>query len=180
MKHQKKDNITVQNPGQDLATFAIDRTDVKEFLAAIPENGDVNLTTIEYELQILKILSVGLAISYFMPATDKKKGQVSQIFWECIRELSQNISTLAKTTTGQNIDYFETLKQRLDIYLATLQKNPENAQNPASMIGPAFANACDSKDNAFAILTGTKMFTLTLGAVKEYLEAIKIDDINLN
>ena len=33
---------------------------------------------------------------------------------------------------------------------------------------------------AIAILIGTKMFTLTLGAVKEYLNAVIIDDIRLN
>jgi len=42
---------------------------------------------------------------------------------------------------------------------------------------PAFALACDNGNDAFVILIGTKMFTLTLGAVKEYLNTMKIDDI---
>ncbi|MCD4718783.1 MAG: hypothetical protein K8S13_02850 [Desulfobacula sp.] len=180
MEHDKKDPLSVQQLAQDLAAFAIDRTDLKKFLAAIPENSDLNLTIIEYELQILKILSVGWAISFFMPATDKNKGPLTQLFWEVIKELSQNISTLTQTTIGQSIDYFEILKQRLNTYLKVMQNNPDEAQNPANIMGPAFANACKCEDDAIAILTGTKMFTLTLGAVKEYLNTVKIDDIKLN
>lgn len=180
MKYKKKDPLAVQQLAQDLAAFAIDRTDLKELLAAIPENSNLNLTVIEYELQILKILSVGWAISFFLPATDKNKGPLTQMFWKFIRETSQNISDLTETTTGQSIDYFKILKKRLDTYLKVMQNNLDEAQNPASIMGPAFASACKCEDDAIAILTGTKMFTLTLGAVKEYLNTVKIDDIKLN
>lgn len=180
MEHDKKNPPDVQQLAQNLAAFAIDRTDLKELLAAIPENSHLDLTIIEYELQILKILSVGWAISFFMPGTDKNKGPVTQIFWEAIRELSQNISTLTLTTTGQEIDYFEILKQRLDTYLKVMQDNPDESQNPAGIMGPAFATACKCGNDAIAVLTGTKMFTLTLGAVKEYLTIVEIDDIKLN
>ncbi|NOX33775.1 MAG: hypothetical protein GXP56_08545 [Deltaproteobacteria bacterium] len=180
MGQEKQETLTVQKLARDLATFAIDRTDLKKLLATIPENSNLNLTTIEYELQILKILSVGWAISFFMSATDKNKGPVSQIFWESIKEISLNISTLTNTTTGQSIDYFQIVKQRLDTYLASMQENPGKNRNPADIMGPAFADACNCQNNAIAILTGTKMFTLTLGAVKEYLNTVKIDDIKLN
>ena len=171
--------MTVEKAAQDLATFAIDRTDLKELLSTLPENSS-NRTAIEYELQILKILSVGWAISFFMPATDKNKGPLTEIFWETIRNISNNISTLTQTTTGQGIDYFEILKKRLDTYVALMQASPDNTQNPANIIGPAFSSACKCKNDAVAILTGTKMFTLTMGAVKEYLNTVKIGDIKLN
>lgn len=180
MGQEKQEVLTVQKLARDLATFAIDRKDLKEFLAALPKDGNLNLTTIEYELQILKILSVGWAISFFMPATDQNKGPLAQLFWEYIREISNNISNLTETTTGQRIDYFEILKQRLDTYLKIMQENAKEALNPANVIGPVFASVCNSENNAIAVLTGTKMFTLTLGAVKEYLNAVKIDDIKLN
>lgn len=180
MEPKKKETLTIQKLAQNLATFAIDRTDLKELLSSIPEDSGSNLTAIEYELQLLKILSVGWAISFFMPATDKNKGPVTELFWECIREISNNISTLTQTTAGQSIDYFDVLKTRLNTYLKMMQDNPEEAQNPANIMGPAFANACKCDNDPIAILTGTKMFTLTLGAVKEYLNAVKIDDIKLN
>ena len=172
--------LTTEKIAQNLATFAIDRTDLKALLSAIPADSTVNRTTVEYELQLLKILSVGWAISFFMPASDKNKGPISEMFWECIREISNNISNLTLTTTGQEIDYFETIKERLNTYLSVMQQNPGDTQNPAAVMGPAFAEVCKSKGDAVAILTGTKMFTLTLGAVKEYLNTVQIDDVKLN
>ncbi|MBU1344930.1 MAG: hypothetical protein KKE44_23885 [Proteobacteria bacterium] len=180
MGQENQETLTVQKLAQDLSAFAFDRTDLKELLAAIPKDSQLNLTTIEYELQLLKILSVGWGIAFFMPATNKNKGPVTQMFWESIRQISNSISTLTQTTTGQQIDYFEILKDRLNTYLAIMQENPDEARNPADFIGPAFAGSCHCENDAIAILTGTKMFTLTLGAVKEYLNSVKIDDIKLN
>ena len=60
------------------------------------------------------------------------------------------------------------------------QITSDKIQNPAGIIGPAFARACDTENNSHVILIGTKLFTLTLGAVKEYLNTMEIDDITLN
>ena len=180
MEHEKKEILTLQKLAQNLATFAIDRTDLKELLAAIPENSAPNLTAIEYELQILKILSVGWAISFFIPITNKNKSPLTRTFWELVREISKNISALTKTTTGLSIDYFEVLKERLNTYLEAMKGNSDETQNPAAIIGPVFARACKCESDTFAILTGTKIFTLTLGAVKEYLTDVKIDEIEFN
>ncbi|WP_022669104.1 hypothetical protein [Desulfospira joergensenii] len=172
--------ITHQDLAKNLASFAIDRKDLKEILAALPRDHGLNLTAIEYELGILKILSVGWGISFYMAASDKSKAPVSRSFWEIIREISQNISTLTETTTGKQIDYFAILKERLDTYLEKMQANPNQATDPTAVIGPMFADACGCSGNAIAILTGTKMFTLTLGSVKEYLNAVKVEDIKFN
>jgi len=180
MKAQNKEPLTVEGLARNLADFAMDRTDLKELLAAIPRKNDLNITAIEYELGILKILGVGWGISFFMAATDKDKEPLTQYFWKMIREISQNISSLTQATTGTEVDYFSILKKRLDTYVEEMQKNPAQADNPALIMGPVFAGICGSPDNAMAILTGTKMFTLTLGAVKEYINAIHIDDIKLN
>ncbi len=180
MVQENKEALTPQKLAQDLATFAIDRTDLKEMLSVIPNDTGINLTTLEYELQILKILSVGWAISFYMPATDKNKGVVTEMFWEYIREISNNISTLTETTTGKPLDYFEILKNRLNAYVKIMQGSPGDTKNPANVMGPAFAGMCNTPDNAITILTGTKMFTLTLGSVKEYLNAIELKDIRLN
>lgn len=179
MEAQNKDTLTVEKLAQNLADFAIDRTDLKELMLGLPPGNDLNITAVEYELGILKILSVGWGISFFMAATDTNKKPVTQYFWETIQEISQSISDLTQTTTGTQVDYFNILKDRLTVYVKEMQKNPE-ATNPTLIMGPVFAGICGSPDNAIAILTGTKMFTLTLGAVKEYLNAVLIDDIRLN
>jgi len=179
MEAQNKETLTVEKLAQNLADFAIDRTDLKELMSALPPGNDLNMTAVEYELGILKILSVGWSLSFFMAVTDKNKGPVTQYFWETLQEISQGISDLAHTTTGTQVDYFDILKERLAVYVKEMEENPE-ATNPALIMGPVFAGVCGSPDNAIAILTGTKMFTLTLGAVKEYLNAVQIEDIRLN
>jgi len=180
MGQEKKLSLNIEKMAHTLSAFAIDREDVKEVLAAVPADAGLNMTTLEYELQLLKILSVGWALSFFMPPADKNKGPLTQSFWENIREISGNISSLTQTTTGKSVDYFEILKERLDTYLNAMRENPETSQNPAVIMGPAFASVCCCENNPVAILFGTKMFTLTLGAVKEYLNSVTIDDIKLN
>lgn len=158
---------------QDLSTFAIDRTDLKELIRSIPENHNLNLTTVEYELSILKILAAGWGISFYMPAGHPEKADLANAFWTNIQEISRQISLLTATTTGKQIDYFDILKSRLNDYMAVMQANPQEVTDPTQVIGPAFADACNSGDNAVAILVGAKMFTLTMGAVKEYIDAIE-------
>lgn len=174
------ETLTPQRIAQDLSSFAIDRTDLKELLAQVPGDNQALLTTMEYELQILKILSVGWGISFFVPATEKNKTQISEFYWEYIREISNNISMLTETTTGKKLDYFDILKTRLDSYVMILQQEEEQAQDPAVIMGPAFAGMCNAANDAVCVLVGTKMFTLTLGAVKEYLNAVKLEDPRLN
>lgn len=157
---------------RELSTFAIDRTDLKDLMGSLPDENNLNLTTIEYELSILKILSTGWGISFYMPATDPKKPLLTDTFWRQIQEISHSISTLAQTTTGQTIDYFEILKERLDVYVLRMQENNNPGSDPTAIMGPAFARICGFPDDAAAILVGTKMFVLTLGAVKEYLDSI--------
>lgn len=180
MKAQKKETLTIDKMARNLVDFAVDRTDLKELITALPKGNNLNLTTIEYELGILKILSVGWGISFFMAASDKNKQAVTESFWNRVQEISRNISTLTETTTGKQIDYFNVLKERLDIYVDGMKKNKGQHENPAPVMGPVFARICHQPDNAMAILIGTKMFTLTLGAVKEYINAVNMDDPRLN
>lgn len=180
MVQENKGPMTPQKLAQDLATFAIDRNDLKQMLAVVPKDSSINLTTLEYELQILKILSVGWAISFFMPVSDNHKGPITHMFWELIREIANNISTLTQATAGTQLDYFGILKTRLDTYVQIMQNAPQDVHNPVNVMGPAFAELCDAKDDAVAILIGTKMFTLTMGAVKEYLNSVKLEDTKLN
>ncbi|MFO7886521.1 MAG: hypothetical protein R6U68_17050 [Desulfobacteraceae bacterium] len=174
MGQAEKKTLTIQKMAENLASFAIDREDIKMLIQAIPENCGLNLTQVEYELQILKILSVGWAVSFYMPQGDQKKA-LTRLFWEYIREISKNISNITETTTGTSIDYFSILKERLDTYVKKMQENQTSASEPSVIMGPAFAEACTSPENAVAILTGTKMFTLTLGSIKEYLNSVTLE-----
>lgn len=63
---------TLEQAGEDLFNFAIDREDVKWLLAQLPEQTEVKLSTVEYELQILKIISVGWGTAYLLENSPNK------------------------------------------------------------------------------------------------------------
>jgi hypothetical protein len=46
------------------------------------------------------------------------------------------------------------------------------ATDPATVIGPAFAETCGNPDDLFAFMTGSKMFMAAIKAVEEYLKQV--------
>ena len=60
-----EDNTSViELAGEDLFNFAVDREDIKTLIAHLPEETVCEPEAIEYELQLLKIISVGWSISF--------------------------------------------------------------------------------------------------------------------
>ncbi|ACN15449.1 hypothetical protein HRM2_23540 [Desulforapulum autotrophicum HRM2] len=176
MGQTQKKTIAIEALATNLSTYAIDRDDLKALVQTIPKENDLNMATVEYELQILRILSVGWAIAFYLPQHPDKE-RLSLLFWEQIREVATKISTLLATTSGQSIDYFSILKERLDGYVRAMQSNPDQASEPTVVMGPAFATACNCPQDPIAILVGTKMFTLCLGGVKSYIDSLEIETV---
>lgn len=172
MKNSEKDKTGVEKAREDLFNFAIDREDVKWLMARLPKEAAVKRSTVEYELQILKIISVGWSISYFLE-NSPRKNQLLEPYWNSVYEFSQSISEATELMIGQDIDYFQILKDRLDMYVDAMAKTPEASQ-PAVVIGPQFARTCGNVDDLFTFMTGSKMFMSTIGRVKEYLETINM------
>jgi hypothetical protein len=172
VKKSAEEKTGIEKAGEDLFNFALDREDVKALVANLPAEADIHGVTVEYELQILKIISVGWSISYYLEKGPQKT-QLSELYWQAVQEFSRNISRSTGLMTGHEIDYFQILRDRLDMYLDALNANPYLSQ-PVSVIGPEFARTCGNVDDAFTVLTGAKMFSATIGSVKEYLEAIKL------
>jgi len=158
--------------GEDLFNFAIDREDVKMLMARLPEEADIKRSTVEYELQILKIISIGWCISYYLE-NGAQKNQILEGYWQAVHEFSQSISTTTGLMIGNNIDYFKILKERLDMYVAAMTQKPD-APEPAVVIGPEFARTCGNMDDIFTVMTGSRMFIATIGSVKKYLDTIKL------
>ena len=169
MTSAEKPKTPIEQAAEDLFNFAIERDDTKWLMARLPAAAEVKPTTVEYELQILKIISVGWSISYFLEAWPEKQHLV-ECFWEAVREFSRSLSTTTEMMTGQDIDYFQVLKERLDGYLEALRRNPE-AGNPEAVIGPAFARNCGNGEDLFAVYTGGRMFSGVTVRVRDYLEA---------
>ncbi|GBC59268.1 hypothetical protein DENIS_0204 [Desulfonema ishimotonii] len=149
---------------EEIFNLAITRDDIKQILAKIPDTSAVNPVTLEYEIQLLKIISTGWGISFFM-AQHPDKLKVAESFWNAVHQFAQGISKMSATTTGKDIDYFNILRERVDIYVNALN-HFSDVEDPAIVIGPTFAKMCGSEEDAHTIATGKKMFTLSLNSVK--------------
>lgn len=161
----------IAQAGKDLFDFAVDREDVKTLLANLPREAEIDRGKVEYELAILRIITVGWSISYFL-ARSEHKHQLAESYWEAIREFSQSVSVSAGLLAGKDIDYFQILKDRLISYVQAMERKPK-AQEPAAVMGPEFARLCGNGDDIHTIMAGTRMFIATMGSVKAYLEALK-------
>lgn len=171
---ENKEKSPIEQAGEDLFNFAVDREDIKELLAQMPDNADIEITAVEYELPLLKIITVGWSAAYLME-NSRHKNPLMEVYWNTVRMFSQKISETTGLMTGQDLDYFEVIKQRFDKYLKAMDANADSGKNdPAAVIGPEFAKACGNKDDVFTILIGSRMFVGTLNCVKEYLKAFSI------
>ena len=163
----------LEQAGEDLFNYAVERDDIKWLMAQLPQEADVKPTTVEYELQILKIVGVGWAISYYLEGTPGRKNEMLAFYWHAINDFSKQLSETTGLMIGQEIDYFEILKSRLDDYVKAMSGEPD-ATDPAVLIGPAFAGACGNGGDIFASMVGTKLFANTIARVRQYLEAVKL------
>lgn len=168
--NQEKSHL--EKVGEDLFNFAIDREDVKILMAALQEEADISRPTVEYELQILKIIAVGWSISYYLEANPKKEA-LGEIYWKLVHDFSHSLSETTELMIGQDIDYFQILKDRLDSYITAIGKQPE-APEPAVVIGPEFARLCGNVDDVFTLMTGSRLFIAAMGRVRKYLEEIRL------
>lgn len=161
-----------ERAAEDLFNFAIEREDIKTLIAQLPEESECKPEAIEYELQLLKIISTGWSISFFLENTPHRD-LLAEAFWKMIHEFSGTLSETTQMMTGQNINYFQIINERLDMYVAALNKKPD-ASEPAAVIGPEFARVCGSGEDIFAVMTGSRMFIMTVANVKEFLDAIDL------
>ena len=158
--------------GEELFNFAIDRRDVKALSERLPPATDAQRATVEHELQMLKIISVGWGLSFYLD-NNPQKNQLAAFFWQAVHDFSQRLSQTTELLIHEDIDFFSTLKSRFDVYLSQLQKKPD-APEPAVVIGPEFAKFCGDADDVHNVMAGSRMFISTIGEVKAYLEKIKL------
>ena len=171
-KHTEENRSVIELAGEDLFNFAVNREDIKIIIEHLPKETECKPEAVEYELQLLKIISAGWSISFFLE-NNPHRDQLAEIFWKSVHEFSEKLSETTQLMTGQDINYFQILKVRLDLYVEALAEKPQ-ATEPAAVIGPVFAKECGNADDIFSIMTGSRMFIITVASVKEYLESIKL------
>ena len=164
-----EDRSPLAQAGEDLFAYAIDREDIKWSLAHLPAVSPVDRTAVEYELQILKIVSVGWSVNYCL-AHSPYKEPLQQRYWSAVQTFAHGLSQTTGLLIGQEIDYFQALKDRLDAYIDALGRRPQ-ASEPAVAIGPAFAQRCNLPGDLFTASAGARMFNSAIARVRAYLEA---------
>lgn len=162
----------IEQTAEDLFNFAVNRDDVKELVAGLHEGADVKRDSVEYELQLLKIISVGWAIPYYL-GNSPHKSIIGARYWQAIQGFSQSLSETFGLLVGKQIDYFQILRERLDTYVNVLQEQ-QDAPEPAAVIGPEFAGLSGNRNDPFAVMIGSRMFIITIGSVKQYFDSLGI------
>ncbi len=173
MGNSENQKSHLEKIAEDLLNFSIEREDIKWLAEKLPKESKVKKTAVEYELQILKIITTGWNISYYLEFSSHKN-KLLELYWNLIREFSKSLSETAYMMTGSDIDYFFILKERFGLYLEALSSKKDDAKEPVEIIGPVFAKLCGKQDDIFAIMTGSKMFMTTLGRIKSYFEEINL------
>lgn len=164
--------ITAAEASETLLNFSINRNELSEILNGFPENVEVNRVAVEYELQLLKIVFVGWAISYFSHNHPLKQ-QLTETFWNAAQTFSTRLSSMTSTSTGHELDYFKIITERLDGYLQALAEVPETTP-PAAVVGYHFSKFCEHEGEPYTIIAGKKMFNFAVGGVKHYLESVQL------
>ena len=173
MQKEKIETIKheVEKISQDLFNYAIDREDVAWLVHSHSEHSRVDPSTLEYELQILKIVGTGWNVMYAMENSPYKDA-VSGLFWSAVHKFSANISEDAGNLAGKKIDYFKILKDRLEMYIQALKDN-SSEKEPAKPVGEAFAAQCGKHGDLYALMAGAKMFSSISLGVKQYFEGFE-------
>lgn len=155
-----------------LFDYAINRDNLELILDGIPDDESLKRGTVEYEMRILRIVTVGWGISFFMEASEQKT-HFAEAYWNRVAVFCGQIATMSATMSGDGIDYFQVIRQRADQYMAVLN-HFHDAGDPAIIIGPTIAKICGSEDNPYLIISGKKMFHITLSGVKNYIDSIEL------
>lgn len=172
MATSSKKEVPLAEVGQNLFNYAIERDDLKPILQSLPPESKIDPVAMEYEIQILRIVSVGWGIAYFSPDPALKE-PLAQAYWHIVQQFSGSISTMSSASAGTDIDYFNVLKDRLDIYVKALNVFSD-VEDPGPVIGHTFAKLCGDEEDMYVMIAGKRVFHLALAGVKGYLESVEV------
>lgn len=172
MASNQKRRLSVDQVTHTLLNFCVNREELKAVLGEIPMDAGIDRVSVEYELQVLKIVSVGWGLLYLLE-NDPMKGALSETFWNGVQAFSGAISSLATNSIGKEVDYFGVVKARLATYVNALEHFPDVA-DPTAVVGPTFAMICGSDDHPEVIAAGRRVFSGSLAGVGHYLDSVEI------
>ena len=166
---------TMDRAVEVLTGIAVNRQEVRHALAGLPEAEGINKTTVEYEIQLLRIVFTGWAVSYFL-AHHPLKNELAQSFWFSIHEFSQKVSSLAAGSAGVTVDYFDAIRERTRCYIDAMNNNMTEP-DPTAVVGATFSLLCGGTGAQPVVDAGKQMFANTLATVKIYLDTVRIENV---
>lgn len=152
---------------EELVEYAMDRAETRFLLDHWPRSQSTQPVRLEYELQILKIITIGWSLAYFL-GHNPGGTNLQDRFWQAVRQLAAEVSAATNLIIGQDIDYFSALKERLDQYVAAMNRQTRQLE-PAQVVGPEFAGLCGDRHDILIRTAGGKMFNNTLMRIRQYL-----------
>ncbi|MDY0161780.1 hypothetical protein [Desulfobotulus sp.] len=150
-----------------LVAYATRSNDILPLVEGLPESSHIPRPAMEYEMRMLKILSVGWGLAFLL-SEHPEKTSLSEGFWQKIALLSKEIDALCKDS-GTEIDYFAALRRRLDMYVSALTE-AQNPEDPGREVGLCYAKLCGDAKDAYAGVAGKRVFTGVLTSIQAYLQ----------
>ncbi|TWI74333.1 hypothetical protein LZ24_00936 [Desulfobotulus alkaliphilus] len=157
----------MQAIAESLVAYATQSNDILPLVEALPEESSIAGPTMEYEIRMLKILSVGWGLAFLL-AEHPAKTTLSELFWQRISLLSKEIDEICKSS-GTEIDYFSALRKRLDMYVGALSR-ASNPEDPGREVGACYAGLCGDPEDSYALVAGRRVFTGVLSSLQNYLK----------
>jgi hypothetical protein len=150
-----------------LLNIAVNQRETKADISGVRSEEAVNWVAVEYEMQMMRIVAVGWAISYYSSEAPAPEN-LAETFWEGVRAYCAAVSSMTEPVLGSGADYFGTVRQRLDHYVQVMAHFPDIA-DPAQVIGPTFAKLCGCGEDAAVIGLGRRVFSRCLARVQRCL-----------
>lgn len=164
--------LSIEEAGRRLARLALDRDDLNRFSTAMPDSEESLRVTVTYEMPLLRIVTVGWAIAYYL-ADWPEKDAVHQAYWSAVEAFSQELSEVSAMMVGESIGYFDVVRNRADTYI-TAMAGAGQGDDPTSVIGPEFARACNAMDDVHVIMAGNRVFQSALLGTRAFLDAVTL------
>jgi hypothetical protein len=150
-----------------LLNIAVNQRETKADLEGIETEVPVNWVAVEYEVQLMRIVTVGWAISYFSDETSVPD-RLAETFWEGVQVYCSAVSAMTEPVLGSGADYFATVRQRLDHYVRVMTHFAD-AADPVRIVGPTFAKLCGCEGSREVIDLGRRVFSRCLARVQKQL-----------
>jgi hypothetical protein len=173
MTEESEKRISTAEAANRLLNIAVNQNETRADIAALSGDVAASLIAAEYELQLLRIVSTGWAVSYALE-DEALRRSLAGSYWEGIRTYCGAVSAMTGPVLGKDCDYFSAVRQRVDHYVQVMA-HFSDVGDPARVIGPTFAKLCGCDQSTEVISLGRRVFNRCLARVQDFFARAKIE-----